>query len=493
MSYETTDTGLLVPRSISAYASLAKSSQVASWRPWGGDSDDPIVFSHSQLRDQSRDLERNDSIATGAICNVVSAVVAEGLSPHSSIDPEALGISPEEAKSFEKKSDYLFKMISAEEDTDFTRSLNFSGLLELAFRSVLIDGDSFLVKRYVERPTSLVGTCLQLIDGARVKSPPELEFKDNCRAGIEYSKSGEPVAFHVSSTDANGVERFTRIPYFDKNGRRQAKHLIHRKYASQTRGVPYLTPVIEKLKQLNKYTEAEITAAVVSGMLTIFVKNKGINPMRGRAKDDTGERSHVDLKSGAMVDLFPGEEVESVNPGRPNSEFDNFVTAILKQIAIGLELPFEVLTKYYQSSYTAARAAICDAWSFYRVKRRWIIQMICEPYREWLTDELVSRNLLSAPGYFDDLFVKKAWLACEWSGAPMTVIDPLKEAKAATERIMVNHTDSRTDECKRNGRDFDRIAKNLAAEDELIPETKETSKDDKDTEGDSGDELGDNE
>jgi capsid protein len=35
--------------------------------------------------------------------------------------------------------------------------------------------------------------------------------------------------------------------------------------------VPYLSPVIEIFKQLCRYTEAEITAAVISGMLAMVV------------------------------------------------------------------------------------------------------------------------------------------------------------------------------------------------------------------------------
>ncbi len=42
----------------------------------------------------------------------------------------------------------------------------------------------------------------------------------------------------------------------------------------QRRGVPVLAPVIEALKQLGRYTDAELVAAVVSGLFTVFVKQK---------------------------------------------------------------------------------------------------------------------------------------------------------------------------------------------------------------------------
>ena len=43
-------------------------------------------------------------------------------------------------------------------------------------------------------------------------------------------------------------------------GRRNIVHVITRERAGQLRGVPVLAPVLEALKQLGRYTEAEITA-----------------------------------------------------------------------------------------------------------------------------------------------------------------------------------------------------------------------------------------
>jgi capsid protein len=43
---------------------------------------------------------------------------------------------------------------------------------------------------------------------------------------------------------------------------------------NQARGVPYLAPVIEALKQLDRYTESEIMAAVVNSFFAVFIKSK---------------------------------------------------------------------------------------------------------------------------------------------------------------------------------------------------------------------------
>ena len=63
--------------------------------------------------------------------------------------------------------------------------------------------------------------------------------------------------------------------YGAQTGRRNAIHLFERRRPGQSRGVPYLAPVIETLKQLDRYTEAEIAAAVVAGLFAVFVKSEG--------------------------------------------------------------------------------------------------------------------------------------------------------------------------------------------------------------------------
>ena len=53
--------------------------------------------------------------------------------------------------------------------------------------------------------------------------------------------------------------------------------------AEQYRGVPYLAPVIESLKQLTRYSEAEIMAAVINGFFTVFItteENTAEMPMK---------------------------------------------------------------------------------------------------------------------------------------------------------------------------------------------------------------------
>ena len=54
--------------------------------------------------------------------------------------------------------------------------------------------------------------------------------------------------------------------------------IMNRERIGQRRGVPFLAQVIEALKQLGRYTDAELVAAVVSGMFTVFIRKRIRDP-----------------------------------------------------------------------------------------------------------------------------------------------------------------------------------------------------------------------
>ena len=108
------------------------------------------------------------------------------------------------------------------------------------------------------------------------------------------------------------------------------------------------------------------------------------------------------LAPGMAVMLNPGEDIETANPGRPNPNFDPFVTAILKEVGAALQLPLEILMKHFQSSYSASRAALLEAWKEFKSARTRFGMGFCQPiYMSWL-DEAVAIGRIDAPGYFTD-------------------------------------------------------------------------------------------
>ena len=420
---------------------------LTAWHRSGGSADADTLGELQTLRAGSRDLVRNSPIAGGAISTTTTNVVGTGLTLQSQIDAEALGMDDEEAAAWQRTTEREFRLFSESPDCDVTRRQNLYGLQTLAFRSTLESGDVLCLLPHVRRPGRDYTLALQLVEADRLSNPTFKPDTPALSSGVEMDGFGAPVAYHVCRThpgDLMSVTRqWDRVPaYGPSSGRKNVIHLYTQLRIGQTRGVPYLAPVIEPLKQLERYTDAEIMAAVISGMFTVFVKTtgEGLSPLDNATSANTGSNSQVagwdgKLGNGLIVDLADGESIETANPGRPNANFDPFVQAIVQQIGVALELPFEVLMKHFQSSYSAARAALLDAWRFFRCRRDWLAENFCKPVYEAWMDEAVAMGRIAAPGYFSSPAIRKAYLGSRWIGDAPGSIDPLKEVNAAEKRL----------------------------------------------------------
>ena len=429
--------------------------QTQQWRLRQNSADSDIIFDLPLLRDRSRDLIRNAPLATGAIGTVCQNVIGPGLQLQSAIESETLGMDEDEASAWMSKTEREFRLWSESNECDVTRTQNFYGLQALGFRSALESGDVVCLLpmdgKSSRTPYSLR---LQIIEADRLVNPYLQANVQKLTGGVEMDEYGAPIAYHILRRHPGSIDR-TQAMLWDryvafgaKTQRRNVIHLFDKTRPGQTRGIPYLTPVIETIKQLDRYTEAEVMAAVVAAMLTVFIKTEegeDVSPMlptlsgqgsgSGTPGNATVTNDEVGLAPGAIVELGPGEDITTVNPNRPNTGYDLFVQSILRQIGIALGLPFEVLIKHFTASYSASRAALLDAWRFFRNRRQWVADGFCQPIYEAWMDEAVAIGRIKAPGYFDKPAIRAAYLQAQWLGEQPMQIDPVKEAEAAEKRL----------------------------------------------------------
>ena len=442
--------------------------QTSDWATRTGSADADILPDLPALRERSRALYMNAPLATGAINTVVTNVVGTGLKVQSRVDREALtgilGTTDAEFDAFERGAERWFRYWAASTDCDTARTLNFAGQQDLAVRSVLISGDALMVRRFIERPGGLLGTSLQLIEGDRLSNALGETDTAEMAGGVRRDPFGAPTSYRILRRHPGDIRggslEADELPAFGPSGMRQVYHLFNKQRPGQTRGVPYLAPVIESLKQLDQYREAEMMAAVIGAMFTVFVKTEngeGLGPMEPTTETG-GSTSDKDFKmgAGAILDLRPNESVEFANPGRPNTAFDGFVMAILRQIGVALELPFEILIKHFTASYSAAQAALVEAWKFFRARRSWLASTLCQPVYEAVIYEAVARGHLIAPGFMGDPFIRAAYLGSEWIGPPRGQINQLVEVNAARERVDMGVSTLADETAEMTGGDWER-------------------------------------
>ncbi|MEY9138391.1 capsid protein, partial [Bradyrhizobium diazoefficiens] len=285
-----------------------------------------------------RDLGRNNPIAAGAKQTSKSNVVGSGLRVRSKLNPKLLGLSPEAAELWERKAETLFDLWAQSKLCDITLTQNFYELQGLVFNAVFESGDTFVLRRTPKRPNAVVPLALNVIEADRVATPSDKEGDYLIRDGVKIDEDGAPVSYfvlneHPGERPTFTVNGYAEVPAFGKkSGEQMVLHIFERLRPGLNRGIPQLAPVIEILKQLDRYSEAELMKAVVSSFFTVFLKTAGDDGLASATPGFPGMGANdVTMGPGTIVDIGTDEEIQTAQPAN-TANFDPFFQSVVRQI-----------------------------------------------------------------------------------------------------------------------------------------------------------------
>lgn len=460
-------------------------NSLRAFNPEAGDATADIIDNLKTLRPRSRDLYMGGPLANGALKTMRTNVIGTGLKLKPAFDSEFLRLTPERSSELNRQIKREWELWAESKDCDANGLHDFSELQQLAFLSWLMSGDVFALLPDLERKHSTYKLRVRLIEADRVATPAQSAIGEGTKiySGVEVDSDGMVVAYHIANRHPNGIglvsSKVTRVEVRgEESGRRNVLHLMESERPEQYRGVPILAPVIEALKQLERYTDAELMSAVISSMFTVFIKKDAENRPEdfslGNYEDNpNGEPlpqpdGDLALGNGTVQFLEEGEEAQFANPSRPYNGFEPFIMAIIRQIGSALEIPSELLLKTFTASYSASRGALLEAWKMFRMRRAWMSKDFCQPiYEEWFAEAVVMGRI-DAPGFFDNELIRRAYTRAEWHGPSFGTLDPVKEAQAAVIRMDNGLSTHEKEAAEIAGTDFETNARQLAYENEVL-------------------------
>lgn len=476
-----------------------RSNILKAWHPLKASPKSDINAHLFTLRNRAADQSINTPIGAAAIKTSAMHTVGDGLHVFPRLKFKTLGLTPDEARAWTRKTMQEFDLWANSKDCDLTRRNNFYDMQDIAYVSYLTDGDSFaLFKRRLPTPQMPYSLRIQLLEANRISNPMGRDYfgtlgpyavemkapnpNNRIISGVEINKDGAVVAYWVSNrvpwdpTDIEQAPEWVRVKAFgSETGTPNMLQICHDLRPEQYRGVPYLAPVIETLKQVSRYTNAELTAAIIKSFFALFFTEEtagqsieDVLPGTGVAAEDakapTVDPSEYSLSAGTMNALPKGVDVKTVDASNSMSTFEIFTKALEKQIGAAIGQPYEVLMKTFNSSYSASRAALLQAWDEYKTRRKWFARDFCQPvYEAWLT-EAVATGRVEAPGFFDDPAIRAAWCNADWFGPSMSILDPVKDVTGSALRVKYGLSTREREAAEMTGTDFEENLEQLAYE-----------------------------
>lgn len=416
-----------------------------------------LITDYEILRLRSIELFETNLYARAAVLRLVTSEVNTGLILEATPYESVLGKEARSLTEWSERTEDLFDLWSLDKQLcDFEGKRTLGQLQQAKRFFALIDGDILVVLR--QHPRSGLPS-VQLIRAARVRTPmDQLLSGKRIEYGVELDNNDRHVAYHVTDLEGNS----TRIPALDRNGRVVASLNYGTPFRCGVRGRPLLGVALQSLKEIDRYRDSTQRKATLASMFAAWIHREAPKGAGSFASGTAlgavraGSDAVIDTKGtqrsfrvtehipGYFVDeLNPGEELKAFNSTGTDEKFGDFEAAILRAVAMALEIPPEVFFLSFNKAFSASQAARSEFGGYLDRVREGEAADFCRPlYEEWalsaaLGGVIDGRELLEAWRDQSRRLEFRAWVASDWAGQIKLTTD-LAKAASGYEKLLAN-------------------------------------------------------
>lgn len=439
---------------------------MAGWNPFLGSPDGELNMYRDTIVSRVRDLVRNDGWASGAVTRVLDNAIGANFRPIFKPDWQALrahtGIKAFDhvwADDYSQALDASYRTWANDigRYCDVQRNLTMSQMLRLAFRHKIVDGDALGMLHWrpdrVAEGRARYATTFQVLDPDRLSNPQLMMDSKAIRGGVEIDDDGAAIAYHIRRAHQGdyfaGAEAvmWDRIERETPWGRPIIVHDFDHDRAGQHRGgTGIFAPVLQRFKMLVRYDSAELEAAIINAIFAAYIESPydpaAVESAIGESDEVSAYQSdrmafhderRIKLGGSRMPILFPGEKINAVTPARPNANFKEFESAMLRNVASATGLSTQQITNDWSDvNYSSARGAAVEAWKTLSRRRNDFASGYAQPIVAAVAEEAMEVDDLplpaGAPAFAE---YRAAYCRTKWMGPGRGIIDPVKERQGA--------------------------------------------------------------
>jgi len=391
------------------------------------------------MRNNARELQRNNPYAASALQAVVSGTVGSGIKPVASHPT---------SKKKKKLADELMSEWANSVACDFDGRLNLFGLQALSMQTESLSGEALVVRRFVNDPTMRIPLKLQLLEGDfldHTKDTP-LTNGDTVTQGIQVRDGVRQVYFlHDCHPGESGVHGLTSKPVSAD----QVAHIYDMVRPGQMRGVPRGVSAFTRLKLLDDYQDARLELQKMASCIAGFIFNEDNDSAKG---DVLPSR----LEPGMLARLN-GDERIAFNTPPNSSDHASFVVPEQRIIATAWGITYEALTGDYSGvNFASGKMGRIQMFSnVHRWRFNMLIPQFCKNIERWFLEAAKVK------GY--DL----SGVTFDWTPPKKEILDPAAEIPAIIKEIRAG-LNSFQGACRERGIDPELLLKQIKEDIDLF-------------------------
>jgi lambda family phage portal protein len=381
-----------------------------------------------QVRAKARYYVANDAHATAGVNALVTYGVGCGPLP---AHPDA-----------DAFTEQFWNECDADGRTDF------GGLVALAVRAMIVDGECLVVFR--QRADGLK---LQLYPAEQLDESKSAELANGgyIAAGVEFNASGERVAYWIRPFIP--TQQFETYAPPVRVDAADVLHLSRLDGIGQIRGVSWLAPILLKLADANLLSDALLKGFQVAAMHAGFLTDANGSASLPFDGEKDGDALNVSLEPGIVRRLPPGVDIKFNQPTQAQQSVE-YSIAVVEEIAAGLGVPaFMVSANVSRANYSSLRAALITFKATLEAIQYNIIvpQLLAPIWKRWRLTETL-RNGADADAALP-----------EWRFPAMPEADPLKQIQATVAALNAKLM-SRKEAIAARGESIERVDADIEAD-----------------------------
>jgi len=353
----------------------------------------------TELLKLARHMYRNVGLVKGAVDSVAQYSIGSGLRPQYRGEDQEFG----------KLAESYWRDVIAP-CPEITGRMSWADLLMALSRSIDIDGDVFVMMTK--------DGMLQVVEGHRVCEGADYATTD----GVFLGKFGEPTGYLIELDN-----EYRRVDCDN------VIHLMEIERPDQVRGASALARALNHLRDLKLITEFEKDALKVQSSIAAVITSENGDPLANsggffgkiEARDATNDVAREEITSSANIPrLLPGEKIENLAPTRPGSSFEPFAKYLIRDIALGLNLPPEFVYDPAAVGGAGMRFIVAKAQRRFEQRQRLLIDRFCQRAWRFFIARAIAKGDLPAAKDYDRI---------SWQTPKSLTVDAGREAMQARE------------------------------------------------------------
>lgn len=495
------------PRTVSAvtvrggaFDGASRSDQLALWAPPIQSANAEILPDKEVLDSRTRDIVRNDAhIGAGATIhkdNIVGGIYLLNAKPKTSVlfPRRDMGSWEEE---FQEEVETKFTLYAESDECwiDAQRTKTLTEIIRLVIDQDYSVGEALLTAEWMPDDGRPARTAVQVVDTDRLMTPFIANNRSRIFGGVEVDRYGGPIAYYIRMghpTDFMDPRfyEFRRVMANKPWGRPMVAHLYDQVRPAQARGISTMVAALREMKMLKGFRQVELQRAVLAATYAASMESDlpAADVMRmlgdgvdqgsvidymtaylGAVAEFSGGAKHLKIDGAKIPVLPPGTKMNMKSPGAESPAGDKFEQSMLRYLASATGTSYEALSKdYSQINYATGRMSKGQADNHMAARKRRADQAAGFAYKLWLEEQINKGAIetlrgVKAPNFYEGQNAD-AYTSCQWLGAGMPMIDPLKETQADVLSLKNGLTTKEVVIARRHGSDWRSVNRQIARE-----------------------------